>query len=755
MRRAGLASGILGLLLLACAAPAAAQSLQATTVVTGLSLPIAFVQDPTFADTQYVAEQDGRIRTVRSNVVQLTDFLDLSSFTAAVGERGLLGMAFAPDYATSGRFFVNFTDLAGHTVIARFVRSSGNPRVADPSTRFDLIWPDTQSFIAQPYSNHNGGNLQFGADGYLYIGMGDGGSGNDPEHRAQNPATLLGKFLRINVNVSDSDPEGYDVPADNPFVNTSGYMKEIWSFGWRNPWRWSFDTFGTGATGALIAGDVGQGAREELNYEPANRGGRNYGWRLREGLIATPGIPGTPGPAYTPLSDPIHDYPRSLGATVVGGYVYRGTAMPSTYRGRYFWADFVSGRIWSMALNIGGGGEATASNVTEHTTELGGTSACGNVSSFGLDSVGELYLVCYGNGTIRKISSPLSNQVVMALDLVNNSVAVLPLTVAGWAIDLGFSSATGVDAVHVWAFPIDGSAGVFLGSSYGLARQDVANAYGTHYLNSGYSVNVTSLPAGTYNITAFAHSTVTNAFDRNARALVEIVRGPASVVETPVANTEVAPRFTMGGWAVDLDSTSGTGVDTVHVWATLEGGATQFAGVATYGTARSDIAAAYGSRFLNSGWTLNVSGLSSGVWTLRAYVHSSVTGAFTPSAPITVRVQSGMLIAIDAPQAGAVTGGFQVTGWALDLAHPTSTGVSTVHVWALPVIGGTTTFLGVATIGGNRPDVGAAFGAQFTPSGYTLNVASLASGTYDIVVFAHSTLTGRFELARSVRIQKN
>jgi glucose/arabinose dehydrogenase len=754
MRRAGLVLGILGALL-ACAAPAAAQ-LESTVVVTGLLHPIAFVQDPTLGDTFYVAEQGGLIRVVRNNTLQPTPFLDLSLFTADVGERGLLGLAFAPDYATSGRFFVNFTNLDGHTVIARFVRSSGDPRVADPSSRFDLIWPDTQSFIVQPFANHNGGNILFGPDGYLYIGMGDGGSGNDPGHRAQTPSTLLGKFLRINVNVSDSDPEGYDVPADNPFVSTSGYMAEIWSFGWRNPWRWSFDNVGTGATGALIVGDVGQGAREEIDYEPANRPGRNYGWRLREGLIATPGVPTTPGPAYTPLTDPIHDYGRSLGATVVGGYVYRGTVLPSTYRGRYFWADYVSGRVWSMALSLDGGGEATASDVTEHTTELGGTSACGNISSFGRDSAGELYLVCHGNGSIRRIGTTVVNQVIMALDLVNNAVGVQPLTIAGWALDQSFTSSTGVDTVHVWAFPTAGGPGVFIGASYGTSRPDVAAAYGSQFANSGYSVTANGLAAGIYRITAFAHSTLTGQFDRNASALVEIVRGPAGVLESPSQGASVQPRFTMSGWAVDLDATSGTGVDVVHVWATPAGGGSgRFVGVATYGVARSDIGAAYGSRFTNSGWTLNAAGLPPGAWTLTAYAHSSVTGSFNAALSVTVQVQSGLLIAVDSPQSGTVSGAFQIAGWSLDLAATSGSGVSTIHVWAFPVGAGSPTFLGVPTLGVSRPDVGAAFGAQYSSSGYQLNVSSLGTGTWDIVLFVQSSLTGSFDASRVVRIQKN
>ena len=180
------------------------------------------------------------------------------------------------------------------------------------------------------------------------------GASNDPDHNAQNPGTLLGKMLRIDVSVGDGDPQGYNVPVDNPFRGQPGYLPEIWSIGWRNPWRWSFDDPSLGGTGALVVGDVGQGAREEIDYEPAGRGGRNYGWRNREGTLDTNIQPNLP-PAFPPLTDPIFDYGRSAGQSVTGGFVYRGTALGANYRGRYFFADFVAGRVWSLALSIAPG----------------------------------------------------------------------------------------------------------------------------------------------------------------------------------------------------------------------------------------------------------------------------------------------------------------------------------------------------------------------------------------------------------------
>jgi glucose/arabinose dehydrogenase len=385
-----------------CALDAQAQ-LRSRLYASGLTLPVAFVQDPTNRSVQFVVEQSGRIRVVKAGAVLATDFLNLTPDIAFGGERGLLGMAFAPDYATSGRFFVNFTNPSGATVVARFRRSS-DPLVADANSRFDLRWGGANgpAFIAQPFANHNGGNLAFGPDGFLYIGLGDGGSGDDPDNRAQTPSELLGKMLRIDVNVADADPTGYRVPPDNPFVGNGlpGARPEIWSVGLRNPWRYNFDDPARGGTGALVIGDVGQDQWEEIDYEPPNRGGRNYGWRYREG--AHDHVTARP-PAFLPLVDPIHEYDHATGRSISGGYVYRGRALGAAYRGRYFFADFVRGRVWSIGLTIDPAtGDARKSDLVEHTTELGG-STLGNISSFGVDADGELYVVGYSSGKILKL----------------------------------------------------------------------------------------------------------------------------------------------------------------------------------------------------------------------------------------------------------------------------------------------------------------------------------------------------------------
>jgi glucose/arabinose dehydrogenase len=367
----------------------------------GFTSPVVFLQDPADRSLHYVVEQAGRIRAVRNGTVLATDFLDLRSAVLSGGERGLLGMAFAPD-VQSGRFFVNFTNRSGDTVVARFRRNGAS---ADPASRFDLRWGGGQPVILQPFSNHNGGHLAFGPDGYLYIGLGDGGSGNDPDHRAQTPADLLGKMLRIDVNVADTHPAGYVVPADNPFASGAGGARpEIWSVGLRNPWRYSFDDPARGGTGALVVADVGQGQWEEVNYEPRGRGGRNYGWRNREG--AHDNVTTRP-PAYLPLTDPIHEYSHASGQSITGGHVYRGRLLGAAYVGRYFFADFAAGRVWSIGLAVGQSGEAQATGVLEHTADLGG-SQLGNVSSFGVDADGELYIVSYSRGVVLQLTGPLA-----------------------------------------------------------------------------------------------------------------------------------------------------------------------------------------------------------------------------------------------------------------------------------------------------------------------------------------------------------
>jgi glucose/arabinose dehydrogenase len=385
--------------LLLCLPVAAQGQVRTQLIASGLVNPVAFVMDPADHSTFYVVEQRGTIRTVRDNVVSTSFFLDIRSAISAGGERGLLGLAFPLD-PTSRRFYVNFTNPAGDTVIARFTRTASG--AVDLNSRLDLMWSDGRRFIEQPFSNHNGGHLAFGPDGYLYIGLGDGGSGGDPLNNAQSPNSLLGKMLRIDVNVPDSDSRGYRVPEDNPFVDRQpiAALGEIWAFGLRNPWRYNFDDWTHGGTGALVIADVGQSAHEEVNWEPFGAGGRNYGWRLREGRA---GYDARTAAAYLPLTEPIHDYPRTEGMSITGGFVYRGAALNPMFNGRYFFADYVAGRIYTIGVTLDERQEARAVDLLELTDWLGGSNELGLISAFGVDADAELYLVSYSRGRILKI----------------------------------------------------------------------------------------------------------------------------------------------------------------------------------------------------------------------------------------------------------------------------------------------------------------------------------------------------------------
>ncbi len=413
-----------------CLLPVAAQAqIRSAVVVNGLSQPLALVPDPASANVFYIVQQCGLVRVLRDGQLQPEPFADLRTIVSTGGERGLLGMAFSPDVASS-RVFFNYTNVDGDTVISRFRRTALAPQRIDVSTRLDFRWPTGERVIRQPYSNHNGGHLVFGPDGYFYVGLGDGGSGNDPLNNAQNPGSLLGKMLRLDVSVPDSDPTGYQVPPDNPFVDGQPIVAlgEIWAFGLRNPWRYSFDDFGAGATGALVIGDVGQSAREEIDYEPAGAGGRNYGWRMREGRIATPGVASTT-PAFGPLTDPIVDYLRTDGRAVTGGFVYRGQALGVAYIGRYFFADFETSRVWSLGLSVNPAtGDSEVTNVIEHTSELGGL--FGGVASFGRDLQGELYLLTF-SGRLLKIVPAVGSPPAPPLDVravVNGSTVTVSWT---------------------------------------------------------------------------------------------------------------------------------------------------------------------------------------------------------------------------------------------------------------------------------------------------------------------------------------
>lgn len=324
----------------------------------------------------FVVEQSGSIQIVTSDgVVNSTPFLSINVNDNG-NEQGMLGIAFHPDYATNGFFYVNYIKSDNSTQISRFTVSS-NPDIADANSELDILNVD------QPFSNHNGGCMQFGPDGYLYIGLGDGGSGGDPGNRAQNPQTPLGKMLRIDVD-TQSNGNNYGIPADNPFVNTTSTLDEIWALGLRNPWKFSFDA----QTGDLWIADVGQNEIEEVNKVSGNLGGLNYGWRCYEGdaPFNTAGCPDD-----NTLTFPIVDYAHSgngaFKCSVTGGYVYRGTDYPGM-QGLYIFADFCSDEI----ATINSTGELTFVNEFP-----------GGLSSFGEDVTGELYVAQLGAGKILRI----------------------------------------------------------------------------------------------------------------------------------------------------------------------------------------------------------------------------------------------------------------------------------------------------------------------------------------------------------------
>ena len=321
----------------------------------------------------FITEQEGRIVIVKDSVLLSVPFLDIRDRVGCCGERGLLSAAFPPGYREKRYFYVNYTDKAGDTKVARY-------RVTKDADRADPASEEIVLAVQQPYANHNGGQLAFGPDGYLYIGMGDGGSANDPHGNGQKMSTLLGKLLRIDV---ESGARPYAVPPSNPFVGKKEVRPEIWASGLRNPWRFSFDR----ATGDLFIADVGQDRFEEVNVQPpSSKGGENYGWNVLEGSHClrskTCDIAG--------LVLPVAEYDHGQGCSVTGGMVYRGKALPH-FQGNYVYGDYCSGRIWGMRKEDGRWNPA----------ELADTRL--SISTFGEDEAGEVYVADHSNGGIYRL----------------------------------------------------------------------------------------------------------------------------------------------------------------------------------------------------------------------------------------------------------------------------------------------------------------------------------------------------------------
>ena len=363
----------------------------------------------------FVITQDGIIRVIDNQDNLLTaPFLDIDAKVNSGGnEQGLLGLAFHPNYSVNGYFYVNYTKSgtnSGDTIIERYTVSAGDPNVADPNSGVVIMR------IIQDFSNHNGGNILFGPDGYLYIGMGDGGSGGDPNDRGLNLGSALGSMLRIDVDgnnapshpapvvstdhVCPQDGANYAIPADNPFVGSAGACPEIWAWGLRNPWRWSFDK----DTGDMFIGDVGQGSREEISYQAAaSSGGENYGWNCREGDIAYSGCPDSP--AYTsPILVKNHSNSR---CSITGGYRYRGPVL--SIQGEYIYGDYCSGQIWFANNGSGSWTESEWSNT-------GGVNFSFQLTSFGEDEIGNVYIVRRSGAIYRITGDTVNTDIIFADD---------------------------------------------------------------------------------------------------------------------------------------------------------------------------------------------------------------------------------------------------------------------------------------------------------------------------------------------------
>ncbi len=376
----------------------AAAALDTVLIANGLSQAL-YATSPVAGGPVYVVQKTGSIKAVVGGVA--SDFLNIP--VSSSGERGLLGLAFDPDYANVGatgygRFFVNYIDPSTQQTVIASYRTNGNAFQADPASRVEVMRVNQPSGL----SNHKAGWIGFkpGDSNHLYIATGDGGSGNDPFNNAQNLNSLLGKMLRIDINGDDfADPNiNYAIPADNPFVGQQGARAEIFSYGLRNPFRNSFDSL----TGDLWIADVGQNQREEVNFIAASSaGGQNFGWRIREGDIATPGVN---DPPVEGLIDPVLVYNRSFGGSITGGYVVRHTSSP--LYGQYVFGDFVSGRIWAIPASDGAPmNMAQATDITA-LINAGAGGALGAISSFGEGANGELYIVGYGGRVVMVVPEP-------------------------------------------------------------------------------------------------------------------------------------------------------------------------------------------------------------------------------------------------------------------------------------------------------------------------------------------------------------
>ena len=422
--------------------------LDTEVVATGLGSSLLVTYAPGDRDRLFVVDQNGRIYIVKNGVKLATPYLDITGLTNGSGERGLLGLAFHPDYATNGWFYVNYTNNAGDTRVDRYTVSA-NPDLANVSSQANVLG------ISQPFSNHNGGCIRFGPDGYLYVGTGDGGSAGDPGNRAQNGLNLLGKMLRLDVD----NGLPYSIPASNPFVGNGSVADEVWALGLRNPWRFNFDR----ETGDLYIADVGQNAWEYVHFQAASSpGGENYGWRIIEGNHC---FNPSSGCNMAGLELPIYEYGHSFNpfrCAIIGSETYRGRSM-STMQGRYFFTDSCSIELWSFRYNQAGG----VTNFTDHTNQSG---IVGSGSSLGTDMDGELY-ICRGSTLLRVVPEGMYLKVPHLFTGVADTIEVARCT-ASQTVFLAFSLS------GVGMFPVGQLGVTVMLDSPALAATTTANAAG-------------------------------------------------------------------------------------------------------------------------------------------------------------------------------------------------------------------------------------------------------------------------------------
>ena len=458
------------LCLLGCFVALSAQpTLEFATVATNFSSPVDLAAPADGTDRLFVVERGGTVKIIdqlsdaTNRAVLGTPFLSLGGSLSSGGERGLLGLAFHPNYVTNGFFYVNYTvSVNGQltTRISRFARSANNPNQANATSELVLL------AFAQPYGNHNGGDLAFGPDGYLYIATGDGGSGGDPQGLAQNRTNLLGNILRIDVDTPNAAAgTNYSIPTTNPYANnTNGFRPEIWSYGWRNPWRFSFDR----QTGDMWVADVGQNQWEEVSFEVAgSAGGGNYGWKCKEGdntFSAGACVSGAT------LTDPIFEYPHNNttgGSSITGGFVYRGDDYPAL-NGYYIVADYASNNFWRIDAN------------TQAASIQSGTGVS-RVSTFGESNTGELYLAELSSGQIKRVFT----NAVLPVELLHFTARA-----AERQVDLRWATATESQSSH---FDIERSTdGLYFEA---IGRQATA---GNTTTERRYAYTDRNLPPGTY-----------------------------------------------------------------------------------------------------------------------------------------------------------------------------------------------------------------------------------------------------------------